>query len=63
MIRVLEPLRAAQEREIAHLLVRDQRAAHGAFGAKLVAVAGSEPNARLERVGRLHGDDVVPATE
>jgi hypothetical protein len=60
-----EPLaRAAKERDIAHHFVLDQRATDGAFGAKRVVVAGGEPNARLDRVGRLPGDDVDrPPTE
>ncbi len=49
---------AAEERNIAHDLVLDERAADRAFDAEAVIVADAEPHARLERVRRLPGHDV-----
>ena len=55
--------RAAEEREVAHHFVLDRGATDGAFGAELVVITGGEPNARLERIGRLTSDDVDRAAD
>src|SRR5215213_1080122 len=50
--------RAAEEREVAHHPVLDQRASDRAFGAEPVVITGREPDAGLERVRRLTSEDV-----
>src|SRR3954452_2799911 len=55
--------RAAEESETTHHLILDERSPYGSFGAELVVVASGQADARLERVGRLPGDDVDRAAD
>ena len=65
MIEILDQAiaRAAEKREPTHHLVLDEWSSYGAFGAELVIVTRGQADARLQRVGRLPGDDVDRAAD